>query len=131
MILKGFIAAMALSLTGLFGCTKTVTTASSAKSAPGATAAPSKIKDLGVLQLTNHYETSVSFGPHRNCRIVPKMIDRHSVLLTLTVETKSPDGKISGLSVVQVTGKSEQPFEIAIGDTDFSFTPEIADARHF
>ena len=130
MILKGFIAAMALSLTGLFGCTKAVTTASSAKSGPGGTnAAPSLIKDLGVLQLTNHFETSVAFGPHRNCRIVPKMLDRHSVLLTLTVESKSADGKIAGLSVVQVTGKAQQPFEISIGNTDFSFTPEIADAR--
>jgi hypothetical protein len=131
MILKGFIAAMALSLTGLFGCTKTVTTASAAKSGPGAAVAPSKIKDLGVLELTNHFETNVAFGPHRNCRIVPKMIDRHDVLLTLTVESKSADGKIAGLSIVQVSGKTEQPFEIAIGDTDFSFTPEIADARQF
>jgi hypothetical protein len=131
MILKGFIAAMALSLTGLFGCTKAVTTASSAKSGPGAAVAPLKIKDLGVLQLTNHFETNVPFGPHRNCRIVPKMIDRHNVLLTLTVESKSPDGKIAGLSIVQVSGKTEQPFEISIGDTDFSFTPEIADARQY
>jgi hypothetical protein len=130
MILKGFITAMALSLTGLFGCTKAVTPVSSAKTAPGA-AAPSLIKDLGVLELTNHYETSVPFGPHRNCRIVPKMLDRHNLLLTLTVESKSADGKIAGLSVVQVTGKTEQPFEIAIGNTDFSFTPEVADARNF
>jgi hypothetical protein len=129
MILKGFIAAMALSLTGLFGCTKTVTTASSAKSGTGTNMAPSLIKDLGVLELTNHYETSVAFGPHRNCRIVPKMLDRHNVLLTLTVESKSADGKIAGLSVVQVTGRTQQPFEISIGNTDFSFTPEIADAR--
>jgi hypothetical protein len=132
MIVKGFIAVMALSLTGLFGCTKTVTTASSAKSAPGGTnAAPSLIKDLGILQLTNHFETSVAFGPHRNCRIVPKMIDRHNVLLTLTVESKSADGKIAGLSIVQVSGKTEQPFEISIGNTDFSFIPEIADARQY
>jgi hypothetical protein len=130
MILKGFITAMAVSLTGLFGCTKTVTPATNAKGAPGVTAT-SKIKDLGVLELTNHFETSVAFGPHRKCRIVPKMLDRHNLLLTLTVESKSADGTIAGLSVVQVTGKPEQPFEIAIGDTDFSFTPEIADARHF
>jgi hypothetical protein len=131
MILKGFITAMAVSLTGLFGCTKTVTPASSAKSAPSAEASSSKIKDLGVLQLTNHYETLVPFGPKRDCRIVPRMLDRHNVLLTLTVESKGADGKVAGLSVVQVTGKTEQPFEISIGDTDFSFTPEIADARNF
>lgn len=121
---------MALSLTGFFGCTKAVTPASSAKSASGVAAAPSKIKDLGVLELTNHYETSVPFGPRHNCRIVPKMLDRHNVMLTLTVESKNADGKISGLSVMQVTGKSEQPFQISIGNTDFSFTPEIADARN-
>jgi hypothetical protein len=128
MVLKSFIAMLAVSLASLFGCSKTAVPASTAKSS---SATPALVKDLGVLELTNHYETNVKFGPNRNCRIVPKMLDRHDIELTLTVESKSPDGRISGLSIVQVTGKTEQPFQVSIGNTDFSFTPEIADARSF
>jgi len=130
MVLKGIAAMLAFSLASFSGCTKSASPDAS-KSAPEAKAAPSKITDLGVLQLTNHYETCVPFGPNRACRIVPRMLDRHNVMLTLTVESKSSDGKMSGLSVVQLTGKAEQPFEISIGNTDFSFTPQIADARSY
>jgi hypothetical protein len=130
MVLKGIAAILAFSLAGFSSCTKSATPAASTKSAATAQAAPSKTTDLGVLQLTNHYETCVQFGPRRACRIVPQMLDRHNVQLTLTIESKSADGKTSGLSVVQLSGKAEQPFEISVGDTDFSFTPEIADARN-
>ena len=129
MVLKGIAAVLAFTLAGFSGCTKSAKPVASAKSADVAQA-PSNVKDLGVLQLTNHYETCVKFGPNRNCRIIPTMLDRHNVELTLTVESKSPDGKTSGLSVVQLMGKTLQPFQISIGDTDFSFTPQIADARN-
>jgi hypothetical protein len=130
MILKGIAAMLAFTLAGFSGCTKSAAPVVSNKNAATAQAAPSNVKDLGVLQMTNHYETCVNFGPDRNCRIVPNMLDRHNVQLTLTVESKSHDGKTAGLSVVQLTGKTEQTFEISIGDTDFSFTPEVADARN-
>ena len=125
MVLKGIAAVLAFTLAGFSGCTKPAKPVATAKGADVAQAAPSKVNDLGVLQLTNHYETCVKFGPNRDCRIVPNMLDRHNVELTLTVETRSPDGKTSGLSIVQLTGKTQQPFEISIGDTDFSFTPAI------
>ena len=130
MILKGIIAMLAFTLAGFSGCTKSAAPAVSAKMDATAQAAPSKVKDLGILQMTNHYETCVKFGSQGNCRIVPKMIDRHNVQLTLTLESKSHDGKTSGLSVVQLTGKTQQTFEISVGDTDFSFTPQVADARN-
>lgn len=129
MILKGIAAMLAFTLAGFSGCTKSAASAASAKNAATAQAAPSKVKDLGVLEMTNHYETCVKFGPDRSCRIVPKMLDRHNIQLTLTLESKNHDGKTAGLSVVQLTGKTQQTFEISVGDTDFSFTPEIADAK--
>ncbi|HTR43021.1 MAG TPA: hypothetical protein VMH87_15510 [Pseudomonadales bacterium] len=129
MILKGIAAMLAFTLAGFSGCTKSAAPVASNKSAATAQAAPSKVKDLGVLEMTNHYETCVKFGPDRSCRIVPKMLDRHNIQLTLTLESKNHDGKTSGLSIVQLTGKTQQTFEISVGDTDFSFTPEIADAK--
>lgn len=125
MVLKGLITGLAVSLAGLFGCTKHAAQTAAPRDLP---AADSREKDLGVVQLTNHYETCVAFGPGRDCRIVPKVIDRHNVELTLTVESKGPDGKISGFSVVQLMGNEEQPFQISIGGTNFSFTPQIAEA---
>jgi hypothetical protein len=130
MILKGIIAMLAFTLAGFSGCTKSVAPVTSAKKPATAAAAPSNTKDLGILQMTNLYETCVKFGPDHNCRIVPKMLDRHNIQLTLTLESKSHDGKTSGLSVVQLTGKTQQPFEISVGDTDFCFTPEIADGNN-
>lgn len=127
MIVKGFIAALAFTLAGLHGCSKSSPPAASAKAAP--TVAPSKIKDLGILQLTNHFETCVPFGPGRDCRIVPKILDRHNVQLTLTLESKGSNGSIAGLSVVQMVGSAQKQFEVSIGDTDFTFTPQIADAQ--
>lgn len=126
MIVKGFIAALALSLAGFSGCTKFSAPSASAKA--GSTA-QSNDKDLGVLQLTNQYETNVKFGPGRNCRIVPKMLDRHSVQLTLTVESKRADGSMAGFSVVQLVGDAGSPFQVAISSNNFTFTPEIASAQ--
>lgn len=122
MLLKGIMAIAAISLAGLFGCSKPVTPATSAS---GSAVTQSKIKDLGVLQMTNNYETCLKFGTNRNARIIPRMLDRHNVQITLTVESKNTDGKVSGLSVVQMTGSEGQPFQISIGNTDFSFTPQI------
>jgi hypothetical protein len=123
MILKGLIAAMAFSLAGFFGCSKPATPASSAPTAP---VAQSKVKDLGVLQLTNHYETCVAIGVGKDCRIIPQILGRHNVQITLTLESKSPDGKTSGLSIVQLAGDPQKPFEFSIGDSDFTFTPQVA-----
>jgi hypothetical protein len=130
MILKGIAAMLAFTLAGFSGCTKSAAPVASTKKAATAQAAPSMVKDLGILQMTNHYETLVKFGPDRDCRIVPKMLDRHNVQLTLTVESKNHDGKTSGLSVVQLTGKTQQTFEISVGDTDFSFTPQVTDTQN-
>jgi hypothetical protein len=130
MILKGIIAMLAFTLAGFSGCKKSAAPDASAKKPGTEQAASSKIKDLGILQMTNHYETCVKFGPYRDCRIVPKMLDRHNVQLTLTLESKNPSGKTSGLSIVQLTGKTQQTFEISVGDTDFSFTPDIADVKN-
>jgi hypothetical protein len=123
MLFKGILAVMAISsLAGLFGCNKPAAPVSTALA--GATA-QSKIKDLGILQMTNNYETCLKFGTNRDARIIPRMLDRHNIQITLTVESKAPGGKVAGLSVVQMTGSAGQPFQISIGDTDFSFTPQV------
>jgi hypothetical protein len=122
MIVKGFIAAMTFSLAGFFGCSKPA----AVSSAKAPQVAQSKIKDLGVLTMTNHYETCVILDKNRDCRIVPKILGRSDVQLTLTLESKGTDGKPAGLSVVELTGNPQKQFEVSIGDTDFTFTPQIA-----
>jgi hypothetical protein len=124
MDLKSVISGIAVSLAGFFGCAKHATPAATAPAAPAQ--AQSAVKDLGVLQMTNHYETCVSFGKDKDCRMIPKIIDRKSIQITMTFESKSPDGKTSGLSVVQMTGSTQKPFEVSFGNTDFTFTPQIA-----
>lgn len=120
MLLKGIIAALAFSLAGLFGCSKP---AAPAAAAPAA--AQSKIRDLGTLHMTNGFETCVKFGPTRDARMVPRMTDRHNVQITLTVESHSADGHTAGLNIVQLNGDAQRQFEVTIGGTDFTFTPQI------
>jgi hypothetical protein len=81
--------------------------------------------DLGVVTLTNHSETCVALGSGRNCRFTPLMIDRHNVQLTLTVEATNGSGKMQDLSVTQVTTKTDEPFEVEVGEFSFSFTPKV------
>jgi hypothetical protein len=119
---------VALSLPSFSGCTKATAPASSAPATPAV--ADSKVRDLGVLQMTNHNETVVLFGPGKDCRIIPNILDRHNVQLTLTLETKDTKGGMAGLSVVQMTGDPQKQFQISVGDTNFTFVPQIADAKN-
>jgi len=81
--------------------------------------------DLGVVTLTNHSETCVALGSGRNCLFIPLLIDRHNVQLTLTVEATNGSGKMRDLSVTQVTTKTDEPFEVEVGEFSFSFTPKV------
>jgi hypothetical protein len=85
-------------------CTKV---APSSKAAPKtavtnavAVATNSNERDLGELSLTNHYETCVQLGAGKSCTIRPNVIDRKDVR----------DGK---------------SFEVAIGDMNFTLTPNM------
>jgi hypothetical protein len=82
--------------------------------------------DLGAVMLTNHCETHVSLGPGKDCVLTPNVIDSHNVQITLTVESKKPNGKIHDLTITQVVTKSGQPFEVAVGAFSFSLTPNVA-----
>lgn len=125
MALKSLITAVTVFLAGLFGCSKSTAPASKVSS-PAAAQSQSKVKDLGILTMTNHFETLVKVDKDRNCRIVPNVIGRSDIQLTLTLESKSTKGVTAGLSVVQLVGKPKDQFEVSIGDTDITFTPQIA-----
>ncbi|HEV2328168.1 MAG TPA: hypothetical protein VGY56_05185 [Verrucomicrobiae bacterium] len=122
MDLKSVISGVAVSLAGLFGCHKAATPAATAPSS-----AQSSVKDLGVLQMTNNYETCVFVGDGKDCRLVPKILDKKNIQITVTFESKKADGKPTGFSVVELQGAANKPFEVSFGtNTDFTFTPQIA-----
>lgn len=123
MVLKSVITSVAVSIGGFFGCSKAAAPAAAAK----APAAQSNVNDLGILQMTNNYETCVSLGAGKDCRLIPKILDRKNIQITVTYESKKPDGKTTGLSIVELQGTAEKPFEISIGNTDITFTPQVAE----
>ena len=90
-------------------------------------ATTSKNKDLGELELTNHYETCIQLGAGKSCTIKPSILDHGNLQLVLAFETKKSDGQTDGLSVVQIVTKTGKPFEVAIGDMNFTLTPKLAD----
>lgn len=91
-----------------------------------AKSASSRTKDLGVLQLTNHFETCVELGDGKSCTFKPELLDRRNLQITLVVESKSPNGKTQGLNVMKVVTRRDQPFEVDVGGTDLTLTPQLA-----
>ena len=117
-------------LTGMLpsSCSKAKVPAAQAR-APianlAASSGSSTNKNLGELELTNHYETCVILGAGKSCTIRPIRIDRSNLQLTMALESKNTDGQVNGLSVVQIVTKSGQPFEVAVGDLNLKLTPRL------
>jgi hypothetical protein len=84
-------------------------------------------KNLGELQLTNHYETCVNLGAGKSCTIKPSLLNNSDLQITMALESISASGKVNGLSVVEVVTKTGQPFEVAVGDMNITLTPKLAD----
>jgi hypothetical protein len=130
--LSQIVAGVTVFLTGLMplSCHKTATTASTQPKASPATIIVSPTSapqhQLGDVSLTNHLETCLQLGGGKNCTLTPHMIDKHTVELTLALESRTPAGKIHDVSVTQVTAKDGQPLEVAVGDFQLSFTPNIS-----
>jgi hypothetical protein len=120
--------AIAVFVTGLLpsSCTKISSTTKAAPVA-NAVAVGSNDKNLGELSLTNHYETWVQLGTGKSCRIVPSIIDRKNIRLTVTLESKKANGKTEGLNVVQVVTQTGKSFEVAVGDMNLTLTPKLAE----
>jgi len=118
----------AISLSGLLpsSCSKTPASPQHAQVAgTNAAATLSKTKDLGIIQLTNHYETEIDLGKGESCTIIPQLLDRHDLQLTLSFGTKNAAGKPTGLSVTRVTAQPDKPFDITVNDMDLAFTPRL------
>lgn len=79
-----------------------------------------------ILQLTNHLETFINLGAGMSCTILPTVLNRSNLQLTMSLELKGPDGSVKDLSVVRVTTKTDKPFEVAVGDMDLTLTPRIS-----
>jgi hypothetical protein len=84
-------------------------------------------KNLGELELTNHYETCVNLGTGKSCTIKPILLDRSNLQLTMELESKNASGRIMDMSVVQIVTKTGKPFEIAVGDMNLTLTPKLSD----
>jgi hypothetical protein len=110
------------------GCSKTPPSPQRTQTiVKNAAARPSTIKNLGVIQLTNRFETQIDLGKGTSCTITPQMSDHHTLLLTLAFGSKNAEGVPTGLCVTQVTAKSNQPFDITVNDMDLAFTPRLVE----
>jgi hypothetical protein len=90
-------------------------------------AEPSTHRNLGELELTNHYETCVDLGVGKSITIKPTQLDHSNLKLTMMLESRNTTGGTEDLNVVQVVAKTGKPFEIAVGDMNLTLTPELQD----
>jgi hypothetical protein len=127
---KLFTALMVI-LTGLLPSSCTTAKKPTAQHTPIMTIATSSEsftnKNLGELELTNHYETCVNLGAGKSCTIRPTLLGRSNLQLTMALESKNASGKVKDLSIVQVVTKAGMPFEVAVGDMNLTLTPKLAE----
>jgi hypothetical protein len=119
-----------VAVTGLLpsSCTKSKNpTAQKAAPAMSTASLSATNKNLGELELTNHYETCVNLGAGKSCTFKPTLLDHSNLQLTMAVQSKNADGRLQGLSVVQIVTKTGKPFEIAVGNMNFTLTPKLSD----
>ena len=99
---------------------------------PGNAAQPVAAKtlslNLGEIALTNKNELCIQFNNGEYCTFTPKMLDPKSVRITLAVESRNAYGETRNFTVKQVTTKPGEPVEVAIGDLNLLFTPNIVGA---
>ena len=130
MWLTKFFTAVMVTLTGLLpsSCTKARSPAQSHTPIVAATFSESSTnRDLGTLEMTNHYETNVNLGAGKNCIIKPNQIDRGNLQLTLSFESKDTNGSVKDFSVVQVVGKKGKSIEVPIGGMNLTLVPLLAE----
>jgi hypothetical protein len=120
------VSAVAVLVTGLLpSCSKLSAQHKAPATSVTAANGTNAVHNFGELTLTNHYETCVHLAGGKFFTLTPKMIDSRDVQLTLSLESKTAAGKIHDLSVTQVVTESGKPLEFAVGDFQFSMTPNI------
>lgn len=119
----------AISLSGLIpsSCSKTAVPPQHTQVAGTNAVAQSSSNDLGVIQLTNNYETQIDLGKGQSCTITPRLLDRRSLQLTLAIGSKDADGKPTGLCVTRVTAQPNKPLGVTVNDLDLTFTPKLVE----
>ena len=78
--------------------TNTVPVATNVLGASAVPVAPvsSRTRDLGVVQLTNHFETRIQLGGGKSCTITPHLIKPQHLQLTMVLNPKWPTAKPRG-----------------------------------
>jgi len=126
--ISNIIAGVSVLLTGLmpFGCHKTAATAPKGSPATVIVSPTSPPQhDLGEVSLTNRLETCLQLGGGKDCTLTPRMLDKHTLQITLALESKTAAGRVHDVSVTQVTAESGKPLEVAVGDFQLSLTPNV------
>ena len=103
-----------------------VTNAPAAVDVP-AVPVPSRTRDLGVVQFTNHCATHIQLGGGKSCTITPLVLDSKQLQLTMVLESKMADGKTRGLNVMKVITRPDQQFEVDFGSLNLTLTPQVAE----
>ncbi|MFZ0827380.1 MAG: hypothetical protein WAO02_08140 [Verrucomicrobiia bacterium] len=93
---------------------------------PAPASARARTRDLGVLQLTNRWETRIQLDADKSCAITPHLIDPTHLQLTMVLESKMPDGKINGLNIIKVVSQPNQQFEFDFDGVSLTVTPQMA-----
>ena len=121
-------------LTGLLpaGCHKTASQPAEAPSVSavsptnGAAKFDPKNQNLGQICLTNRTETGLHLLTGEDCLFTPKILDRKSVQIDLSVEAKNDYGETRNFAVTQIITEAGKPVQVAVGDLKLTFIPLLS-----
>lgn len=105
--------------------TNTVATTNGVAATNGVVATNPDSKNLGTLSLRNNYQTVVNLGQGRTFVVLPKLLERDQVQLTLSLQVKQTNQITPGIEVHQISTRLGTPQDVTIGDVEVVFTPQI------
>ena len=123
--------AVMIFLTGLLpaGCHKTAPAPTPTNDAPAtnsATQTDPKIRNLGVITLTNRAETGLHLTNGEDCLFETKMIDGQNMQISLAIESRNDFGETRNFAATQFTTQPGKHIQVAVGDLKVNFTPLLS-----
>ena len=94
-------------------------------SEPAVGAAPTKLTDLGVIELSDRAPKQLDLGAGQNCVITPTVLADGSIQMDIAVEGKTADGNAEQSTLSRLTVLPGATCAISVGDRMIALTPKL------
>jgi hypothetical protein len=104
----------------LTGCSK-----SPPNQATHPTGLPPNIKDLGVVELSNHESRQYDLGNGKDCTVTFATTPDNDLAIDIVIKAKDTHGNVQLIGEPQVTTSPGRTVIVSTGDTSIKLTPKL------